>query len=236
MLDTSEPGAPQPIPHAVTVLMINLLPIICSFFSGIMYISPWRRIQQIIREKTTADLTPIPYFSMMTSAILWATYGIQSHNTSILLINSFGVICAAYYCNIFYKYSPPQKGVKQLILVDSVFILCVLLYVFTIAPNDKSQVHLGIIASAVTVIMFGSPLSAMATVLRDKSTDSMHLPLSICGTLCSFSWFLYGFMILEDIFVWFPNMLGFFLSCSQLLLFIVFRKSSSVLPQVFYKK
>jgi len=208
----------------VTTILTYLLPLICSCFSAIMYTSPWPRVKQIKTERTTGDLSPIPYFSMIINGFLWAFYGFLVENFNILLINIFGLCCALYYFKVFSDFTLEQKTVRILLGVGTVFLGSVIIYVEVIVPGEIGRNHLGLIASGICIIMFGSPLSTMLTVIEKKSTESMHFGLSVCGTICSFSWFSYGYFMLDDAYVWFPNFAGLILSCLQLLLFSIYRK------------
>ena len=89
---------------------------------------------------------------------------------------------------------------------------------------ENISFYLGIVCGTICVIMFGSPLSTIKTVLETKSTESMPFLMCVMGFACSFSWMVYGSLI-NDYFVLIPNLGGFLVGSIQMLLFVAFRKS-----------
>merc|ERR1719291_65782 len=70
--------------------------------------------------------------------------------------------------------------------------------------------------------MLSSPLAAIGTVIKQKSTESMPFAISLAMFFNSLSWFLYAFFVILDLFIWIPNLLGLVASIIQLLLFVIF--------------
>jgi len=200
-----------------------ILPSLCSLLSAVLFVSPMTRVQQIKAEQSTGELTSFPYFSMTINCVLWSFYGMLTSNVNLFCINFFGLCCATYYLKVFYDYTKEKDSLLKLVCGGIIFVGVVLLWAVFLAPDpESSRFVLGLVGSGVCIIMFGSPLSTMRTVILNKNTASMHFGLSLCGTACSLCWFLLGFFQLDDKFVWGPNSVAFVLSCIQMLLFVVY--------------
>ena len=57
---------------------------------------------------------------------------------------------------------------------------------------------LGTIGCALAVLLMGSPLATLSTVIREKSTASMPFGTSLMTWGNAISWSLYGLMIAND--------------------------------------
>lgn len=77
------------------------------------------------------------------------------------------------------------------------------------------------------VLMMGSPLSVLCSVLREKSTSAMPFHTSLATWGNAFSWSLYGLFVAADPLIYGPNMFGLLLATVQLSLFVVFGVQSS---------
>lgn len=82
---------------------------------------------------------------------------------------------------------------------------------------------IGIVGVSSSVFLMGSPLATLATVLRDKSTDSMpSLSTSMTTWMNAFSWLMYGVLVARDFYVYAPNILGLLLATFQIALYLTF--------------
>jgi len=79
----------------------------------------------------------------------------------------------------------------------------------------------GVSVNANLVFFYGAPLSTIFTVLRTKSSDSIHIPTMITNTLNGTFWAAYGIAIF-DWFIAVPNSLGAVLGCVQFVLCVLF--------------
>ncbi|KAH1032990.1 hypothetical protein J1N35_045164 [Gossypium stocksii] len=59
-------------------------------------------------------------------------------------------------------------------------------------------------------------------VIRTKSVEYMPFLLSFFLTLCSTMWFFYG-LFLQDLYVAFPNVLGFLLGTAQMVIYVIYK-------------
>ena len=63
---------------------------------------------------------------------------------------------------------------------------------------NKDDKMVGLLGCCLAVIVMGSPLATLKTVLTDKSTASLPFWTSISGWINSLSWLAYGIIIAND--------------------------------------
>jgi len=178
-------------------------------------------------EKSTGELSPVPYFSLMISSSVALMYGFLIRDLTTLIVNTLGFGCSIYYLLNFYRFTKEKTFVQRLIGLGVAFVVCVFVYVMFLAPAGQARLRLGLVGICVGTALFASPLATIRKVLATKSTESMDFFLSACATACSLSWFLYGCFVLSDLFVWLPNAIGVVLCMLQLLLFAKFPSKQS---------
>jgi solute carrier family 50 (sugar transporter) len=71
---------------------------------------------------------------------------------------------------------------------------------------DKATTELivGTVVNLNLVFFYGSPLSTIFTVLRERNSSSIHIPTMITNTLNGTFWLVYGFAVM-DFFIFVPN-------------------------------
>jgi len=83
------------------------------------------------------------------------------------------------------------------------------------------QRQMGALGTVLCACMFTSPLCTIDEVIRNRSTASLSLLMTIASVMCALLWTIYGLLI-EDCFLWGSNLWG--LMCSLVLvgLFCIF--------------
>ena len=80
---------------------------------------------------------------------------------------------------------------------------------------------LGLFASALFIVLSGSPLSTIKTVLATRNSGSILAPLTFAQVTNTALWSAYGLAI-KDVFVYGPNLTGLGFGIIQLILKIMF--------------
>lgn len=83
----------------------------------------------------------------------------------------------------------------------------------------------GLMADIFNVIMYGSPLAVMRTVITTKSVKYMPFLYSFMTMWCTLSWTCYGIYI-GDIWITIPNVSGLMLAIAQLVLYWIYSRPS----------
>lgn len=178
--------------------------------------------------KSTEQFSGIPYVMTLLNCLLSAWYGlpfISPNNMLVSTINGTGAAIEAIYVLIFIIHAPKKEKAKILGLftfVISVFAAVALISLFALHTKKNRKIFCGFAASIFSIIMYGSPLSIMRTVIKTKSVEYMPFFLSLFVFFCGTSWFIYG-LLGKDPFVAVPNGFGCGLGAIQLILYAIYR-------------
>eukprot|EP00850_Spirogloea_muscicola_P022242 SM000284S10662 [mRNA] locus=s284:12261:14442:+ [translate_table: standard] len=194
-----------------------------TLMAAAMFLSPAPTFRRILARRSTEAFSSFPYVCALLNCAVWVLYGLPAvtpGRLDPLVTNLIGVACEATYLAIFVRYAAerPRRQVLQALGALAAFLLGLVAVVFgALKPGHRSPV-VGAFAVVFTVVMYGSPLSAMAMVVRTWSVEFMPLPLSALGAACSASWLAYGLYV-RDIVVTLPNAAGCLLGLLQLVLY-----------------
>ena len=78
------------------------------------------------------------------------------------------------------------------------------------------------VGCGIVIVMFGGPLATLKTVWEEKSTASLPFAFSVASFANCLTWTAYGWCVIHDAYVWFPNGLGLLSSLAQFALFAKF--------------
>ncbi|KAK1358548.1 Bidirectional sugar transporter SWEET [Heracleum sosnowskyi] len=180
-------------------------------------------IMRIVVNKDTGQLSGMPYYVTLLSCLLslwYATPFVSQNNTALLVLNGIGAVFEATYVLAFLLYSPRNHRNKIYGLLFGIIIISagdVLISYFALHGQTRKIVA-GIITGTVSILMYGSPLTVVRTVVNEKSVESMPLSLSLFSFLCATCWFVYG-ILGSDYIVAIPNGIGCLLGIVQLSLY-----------------
>ena len=202
----------------------TLVPRIGILTSTLLYFSPLTAVRNASNQGSLGDLNPIPLAIMAVSSLCWLVYGLSIQDPYVTLSNVPGCIASIWYVTAVL---PLLRG-KQLRSTQS---LVVALSAMTInlwtwlSLTNKSitevSAALGLFASALFVVLSGSPLSTIKTVLSTKSSKSILTQLTFAQVVNTSLWSAYGLAI-RDKFVWGPNITGLGFGLIQLVLKVLF--------------
>jgi solute carrier family 50 (sugar transporter) len=133
----------------------------------------------------------------------------------VLVPNAIGIVAGLIGVGAYQKYS---SGVSPAL----VFVATAILAASAGLAYVGNYHILGLIGCVLAVILSGSPLATVKTVIRDKSTAALPFATSLTTWLNALSWASYGCLVAHDPMIWGPNSLGLTLASVQLLLFAVF--------------
>ncbi|GMY06551.1 bidirectional sugar transporter SWEET1 [Fagus crenata] len=192
-----------------------------------LFLAPIITFKRIIQHKSTEKFSGIPYVMTLLNCLLSAWYGlpfVSPNNILVSTINGTGAGIEIIYVLMFIIFAPRREKAKILGLLTFVLtVFSTVALVSLLALQDKTRkLFCGFAASIFSIIMYGSPLSIMRTVIKTKSVEFMPFFLSLFVFLCGTSWFVFG-LLGGDPFVFVPNGFGSGLGALQLILYFIFR-------------
>ncbi|KAF3680139.1 Bidirectional sugar transporter SWEET15 [Capsicum annuum] len=203
-----------------------------NIVSFIVFLSPLPTFYKIYKKKSTEGYQSIPYVVALFSSMLWIYYAFLKTNTTLLItINSFGVFIETIYVAFYLFYAPKNariQTIKMLLLfVVGGFGAIILVTQFLLKGIVRGQV-VGWICLVFSLCVFVAPLGIVRQVIKTKSVEYMPLLLSVFLTLSAVMWFFYG-LLLKDINIAIPNVLGFILGILQMVLYVIYNKKEQAI-------
>ncbi|MCE3051169.1 hypothetical protein HAX54_049035 [Datura stramonium] len=203
-----------------------------NIISFVVFLSPIPTFYKIYKKKSTEGYQSIPYVVALFSSMLWIYYAFLKTNTTLLItINSFGVFIETIYVGFYLFYAPKKARVQTVkVLMLSVvggFGAIILVTQFLFEGVVRGQI-VGWICLVFSLCVFVAPLGIVRQVIKTKSVEYMPLLLSVFLTLSAVMWFFYG-LLLKDINIAAPNVLGFIFGILQIVLYAIYSKKEKVI-------
>ncbi|CAK8579114.1 unnamed protein product [Lathyrus sativus] len=215
--------------HNPMIFVVGILGNIASFFC---FIAPISVFYRICKKKTTEGFQSCPYVAALFSAMLWIFYAyIKTGEMLIITINAFGCLIETIYLVIYITYCPKQARnftLKLICLLNLGGICLVIVLTHLLAKERTARIELlGWICVVLSTSVFAAPLSVIRVVIRTKSVEFMPFTLSLLLTISAITWLIYG-ILLKDIFVTLPNIVGITFGMIQMVLYGIYRKNKPV--------
>ena len=207
-------------------LVTTLIPKIGVITSTLLYFSPYPTVRQANTNQSVDDtsLNPIPLTIMAISSLCWLVYGLSIQDPYVTLSNVPGCIVSIWYVVTILPLLQGDrlKQTQRLVVLLSAITINLWMWL-SLTKKSMMQISslLGMYASFLFVLLSGSPLSTIKTVVRTKNSKSILTPLTMAQVVNTALWSLYGLAI-GDKFVWGPNSVGLGFGLVQLMLKIMF--------------
>ncbi len=161
------------------------------FFLGLQGSSA-RTALEILQNRSVGGYAFLPFVSLLTNCMIWSFYGILKNDYTVLVPNALG-ICTGLFCVYAYKKHSPLSADLPI----SLFACGIVLFALSLYLSNAAET-LGLLGCCLAVLLMGSPLAAMSTVIRDKSTASMPFFTSFTTWCNALSWSMYGLLVAND--------------------------------------
>lgn len=200
-----------------------------------LYAAPMVTFKRVIRKKSTEEFSCIPYIIGLLNCLLFTWYGLpvvsyKWENFPLVTVNGVGIALELSYVLIYFFYASAKGKVKVAMTAIPVLVLfstIAAVSAFAFHDNRHRKLLVGSFGLGVSVAMYASPLVVMKKVIQTKSVEFMPLPLSVCSFLATIFWLTYGLLI-RDIFVAGPSLVGAPLGIIQLVIYFKYRKGRIV--------
>ncbi|KAI9120757.1 hypothetical protein K1719_007790 [Acacia pycnantha] len=188
----------------------NVVGIIGNVISFGLFLSPAPTFYRIMKKKTVEEFKPDPYIATILNCAFWVLYGmpfVHPHSFLVLTINSVGLVLEL-------------KKMVVWLLVEAVFFTAiVLITMLALHGTKRRSLIVGILSDVFNVMMYASPLTIMAKVIRSKSVKYMPFWLSVTNFLNGLCWTTYALIHPFDIYVLISNGLGAISGTVQIILY-----------------
>lgn len=197
-------------------------PAVGFVLSNCLYAAPVPAVLERAKEGSLGSFNPLPTTLMVVSTAAWLGYGLSAHNPWITATNTLGAVTACFSFLTMMPLMKPGEALKQvkLTILGGLASFLLLWYglIFGGIGAAARSYWLGIYASAICVVLFASPLSTIASVLKTGNSESILAPLTLAQIANTLMWTVYGVFAAKDVFVWGPNGAGLGLGLIQLAL------------------
>ncbi|GFY99936.1 bidirectional sugar transporter SWEET12-like protein [Actinidia rufa] len=164
--------------------------------------------------------------------MLWMYYAFLKTDAILLIsVNSIGCFIETIYIAIYLAYGSREARnhtAKLLASLNVGFFSVILLFTLLLVKDSNRVLVVGWVCVAISVSVFAAPLSIVFQVVRTRSVEFMPFTLSFFLTMTAIMWFGYG-LLLKDLYIALPNILGFLLGVLQMLLYGMYRNAKPVL-------
>ncbi|WCJ25206.1 Bidirectional sugar transporter SWEET17 [Euphorbia peplus] len=207
---------------------ITILGILGNITTGLVYLAPIKTFWRIVVNRSTEEFESMPYICKFINAYFWVYYGILKPNSILVAtVNAFGALCEIIFILLFliYAASPTLRARTGILFgaLDVAFPAAVTV-VAQVFFKRKEEIDIaGFFCVCFSMAAYGSPLSAMKTVITTKSVEYMPFLLSFFLFINGGVWTFYA-ILTSDWFIGLPNGTGFGLGTAQMILYAIYYK------------
>ncbi|KAJ0979785.1 hypothetical protein J5N97_015259 [Dioscorea zingiberensis] len=210
--------------------LLFFIGVIGNIISVFMFASPIKTFWRIVKNQSTEDFEPTPYVVTLLGSSLWVYYGLtKPDGLLVATVNTVGILLETIYVSLFLLFSSSSsirmKTAMLVIGLDIGFFGLVVLATQTLMNGSLRLSIIGIICACLNILMYGSPLAIMKTVINTRSVEYMPFFLSFFLFLNGGVWALYAILD-HDIFLGIPNGIGFLLGTFQIILYMIYMNPS----------
>lgn len=206
-----------------------------------LFLSPVPTFVRICKKGSVEQFSPVPYLATLLNCMFWVVYGlpvVHPHSTLVLTINGSGLVIELSYVLLFIIYSHGSNRLRVLVMLASEVAFVALVAVLVIAFAHTLALRamiIGILCVLFGTMMYAAPLAVMKLVIQTKSVEFMPLFLSLASFFNGLCWTTYA-LIRFDLYITIPNALGVLFSIGQLVLHVMYYKSTKEQMEVRKRK
>ncbi|XP_057443543.1 bidirectional sugar transporter SWEET6b-like [Lotus japonicus] len=203
----------------------NVVGVIGNVISFGLFFSPAPTFYKIFKKKSVEEYKPDPYLATVMNCAFWVFYAmpfVHPHNILVVTINSIGLLFEVFYLTMFWIYATNggRRKVLLILLGELIFFAAVVLTILmAVHGTHLRSLVVGIICDIFNILMYVSPLTVMAEVIRTKSVKYMPFSLSLANLLNGVCWTIYSLIHPFDLFILISNSVGVFSGVVQLILY-----------------
>ena len=180
-----------------------------------VFVSPLPAVRGYAQKGTTGDASVAPYALMVANGTVWLTYGVLIGAPTVALPNITAVSLGMYYTYTFHKYKPADAPFAPYVAGATAVASLAVGTALVLEPEAAAHT-VGLIGCGVLPAMFAGPLAAARKVVATKNAAAIPLAFTLFSTVNTITWIGYGLLVIDDVYIWGPNVLGLGAAFAQL--------------------
>eukprot|EP00877_Chromochloris_zofingiensis_P005579 jgi/Chrzof1/15021/Cz09g24080.t1 len=209
------------------VLLKHVAPALGCVVAFMLFASPVKAVLQVRRQRALGALNPLPMVAMWANCVGWVVYSFINRDYYVLASNVPGLLLGTFMTISCYGLADEKlrDTMMQGILFFTLLISGSGITVSFGGFEHESVASIwGTTCVIILLIFYTAPLSAVAEVLKTRSSATLYLPFACMNVVNGLLWFAYGLAV-GDIFIWGPNMVGICFGGIQVLLCLIYPKT-----------
>ena len=196
---------------------------VAPLMSVLMQLSLLKTALFIQKEGCTFQFSQFPFISLYTNSAVWAVYACLRRDLYVFFPNLIGFLIGVFSTYIFMTNDNSKSYQFPTASQIASFLFLTLTLIFGVL---NQALYIGVMGNLLAIVLLGSPLATLKTVLESKSTTSMPFSTSFLSLTTALAWVLYGALVVNDPLIYAPNCCGCVLSLIQLFIFYIYGVSN----------
>ena len=207
----------QPYKRSITITpeVAQALTVVPPVLLQGVFVSPLPAVRGYIKDGTTGDASVAPYALMVANGAVWLTYGILIEAPTVALPNVTAVALGMYYTYTFHKYKTEDAPFAPYVIAASSVASLAIGTALVLEPEAAAHT-VGLIGCGVLPAMFAGPLAAARKVVSSKNAAAIPLTFTLFSVANTITWIGYGLLVIDDVYIWGPNVIGLGAAFAQL--------------------
>ena len=180
-----------------------------------VFVSPLPAVRGYVNAGTTGDASVAPYALLVANGTVWLTYGVLIGAPTVALPNVTAVALGMYYTYTFHTYTPAAAPFARYGAGDTTVASLAVGTALALEPEAAAST-VGLIGCGVLPAMFAGPLAAARKVVASENAAAIPLAFTLFSTVNTITWIGYGLLVIDDVYIWGPNVVGLGAAIAQL--------------------
>lgn len=192
----------------------------CSVTTIAQAFAPAFMLADVVKEGHTQNVDSMPFIGGLVMCTLMLKHGLIMNDPVVLQVNIFTIVLNIIYFVVYYAYTLNKKNLHSQ-MSKAVLLLSVILGYAYVEASENLEHRFGLIVTGFMFTLLSAPLFSVKDIIKSRDASHLPFPMILSGTVVTFLWFLYGFII-KNLFIQFQNIAAFALCFTQLVLCILY--------------
>nr|XP_015929099.1 sugar transporter SWEET1 isoform X2 [Parasteatoda tepidariorum] len=193
--------------------------------AGLSHLSASPICWDFFKKRSTSNVSVLPFLAAFICSSLWLFYSIFTRDSTLQVVNSVAAFLQLSYVFCFYVNTSFKKTTFQKVFTTFACLIISYLYSFHVVEAEKGKALMGYLASMGSILASAAPLASVSDVIKSQSSESLPFPIIFSTFIVQALWCIYGILV-HDMFIQVPNLIGALISFILLSLFFIYPASS----------